>query len=452
MNRNSSYIFSVVLCCMIIGSATLSYGKNRPDNEIAEIREEISLLNLLRGLYLSADQINQLSVLAGKAQEIRDSEQDEVQKNRELIISALSDLRNTLYLAPGSEEAAQKKAGKLEKVVKDIKGENMDSLAALEDQAAAILSDAQLSIVEDFKPCLIPPKDLKNPVRVGQAGNDGILIKTAELIFLTPENLWKTRGDKFLSKILQKIEEEAGEMTASGKEDLKTRLKKISEQIRSLNKVDFELQKSSLAKELLIINPKKAMKHGHRKTGKILQFLLSDTACSVLSKWKECADKIPQFSHSESEECPSYEEAASLVESANKKDDFQNMGENLIKQLTRLHKKRSGNSSLPQINEFLAPVQKHLQQSDRAALITTVLDRLKLLASVKCDPDLQKVCVNVLRRMAQATKFPLLNPVQDPFGLNEELSALKDDPSPDTACSGLLQMAESISGFLNTKN
>jgi len=56
-----------------------------------------------------------------------------------------------------------------------------DKIAKLEEEVEGILSSAQFSIVEDFKPCLILPKSLQDPLRVGQANDaGGKLVKVVE--------------------------------------------------------------------------------------------------------------------------------------------------------------------------------------------------------------------------------------------------------------------------------
>ena len=90
--------------------------------ELDEIREEISILNLLRGLYLSKDQGQKLLVLAQKAQQLRESALAPFLKEKDQIFGSFSKLRDALYLAPGAEKEAQEQAKKVDHEIKEAIG------------------------------------------------------------------------------------------------------------------------------------------------------------------------------------------------------------------------------------------------------------------------------------------------------------------------------------------
>ncbi|MBF0544428.1 MAG: hypothetical protein HQM08_08340 [Candidatus Riflebacteria bacterium] len=435
-------VFFVIFLCFLFSESLATIAREvKPDPEIEKLREEISLLNLLRGLYLTTDQIDKLYEKAKIAEEIREKHFQDLQNLKKDVVSNFSSLKDSLYQSPGLEEKAQSEANKAEKPLKDTNGAAKDKVAQLEDDTMKILTEAQMSILDGFKPCLIPPKDLKNPVRVGQAGNEGHLIKLAELIFLAPDDVWKTRGDKFLDKVMIKMQEEAGEMSKSTQEDLKNRLYKISDKIRSLKKVDFELQKPKLADELLLINPHKALKQGHRQNGQVARFLLTTTALEVLPKWKASVIKYPKLLDCGCED-------GKGTENDKLEADFQKMGENLTKQLTNLYKKRVGFGGLPSQAQFLAPVIKSFQERDQKGLAKAVLDDMDQLTRAECDKPLQNTWANIVRRISQATNLPLLNKENDPYDFFSEFQDAQKETMPEKACIAMQNLAHCIYGFL----
>ncbi|HNV72950.1 MAG TPA: hypothetical protein PKO06_24790, partial [Candidatus Ozemobacteraceae bacterium] len=261
--------------------------------ELEEIREDISLLNLLRGLYLSKDQLGQLLDLANQAQRIRQSTLQPFLDRKDQIIGDFRSLRDSLYLAPGNEKKAQEKAREVDQQMKEAVGGVNDLIYALEEKASSILTSAQICILDDFKACLIPPKDLGNPVRVGQAGAaEGLLGKLTDLIHCAPDRLWKERGDRLLKRVSEKLEEKSGEISPALKQDLNRRLHEIANKIRACNDVDFTLKKHDLAKELLVINPDKGLKHGHRKNGPVARWLLADVTVRVLPQWLKAMERV----------------------------------------------------------------------------------------------------------------------------------------------------------------
>ena len=440
MNRIFTPLLLAALALGLLAPTVTVHGaKPVHDEELADLREEISLLNLLRGLYLSADQVGRLAVLAGKAQALRDQGRALFDARRGEMISAFSGLRDALFLPPGQEKAAQDTASRLDKAFKDEVGRIQDGVAALEGEAAAVLTSAQLAIIDDFKPCLIPPKDLRNPVRVGQAAGDaGKLGITADLIHRCPDDLWLTRGSRLLDTLVTRFQEEAGEMTPAMRDDLRTRLTSIAERIRGMKKVDYALQRPKISEELLLINPKKALKHGHRQTGKIAQFLLSDAAGRVFPRWKTAAAAFPAV------------EPVDLDDGENplSQADLRDKGEKAIRQLTRLYRERRGQAGLPDQARFLAPVRKALDGGrlpEIARELTKAADQLTLAGG---SPGLAKAWQVIIRLVNRAGGLPLLNRQHDPFGFAAEFEASQREQNPEIACQHFQGLAQSLLNFL----
>lgn len=440
MKRLSIPVFFCVFALLLAWSGSPGFAvKPGFDEELADIREEISLLNLLRGLYLTTDQIDRLSALAKKAKNLRDGARAEFDAKRSEIISSFSELRDSLFLAPGQEKVQQDRASNLDKRFKDTTGGIQDAVAAMEDEAAQVLTSAQLAIVSDFKPCLIPPKDLRNPVRVGQAAGDaGKLGVVADLIHRCPEDMWATRGFRLLDTLVTRFQEESGAMTPAMQEDLRSRLKAIAKKIRGLKKVDYALQRPQISEELLVINPQKALKHGHRKTGKIAQFLLSDAAERVLPRWKAASAAQPAHEPIDLEE----------TDGPGDRDNLREKGEKALKQLTRLHKERRGKAGLPDQARFLAPVQQALNRGLLPEIVRELVKAGDQLTMAGGSPALAKAWQVIIRLINRASGLPLLHKEHDPFGFAAEFSTLQQEKNPDTSCQRLQGLAQSLLKFV----
>ncbi len=404
--------------------------------ELEEIRQEISLLNLLRGLYLTKDQINQMLILAEKAREIRESMKKSFEADEESILSTFADLRESLYLDPGKEKVAQEKAKVLDKRIKDAVGNSQDRIFALEQEAATVLTLAQISILEDFKPCLIPPKDFQNPVRVGQAAGDGgLTAKLADLIHATPRDVWKERGSLLIQNISDKMEIELGMMSPEMKSDTKRRLEKISQKVLDCSDVDYVLKRHALAGEFLLINSKKALKHGHKKTGEVARWLLSDNACKVLPRWLKTLGN------------PSSSEIAQIDEELPVGASTLELGAKATELIKKLYNQRKNTNSLPSLKELNVPIKEASEKGDRNLLADVTLKAIDRLVAVKADPPAVRALAQIARQISHGTGFPLLNPNHDPYGFSADLRASIDNGNPAHACRNIRVLIDTLRRF-----
>lgn len=274
----------------IIGLAILLFAATavaEPDdyiNEMGGVVEEISLLNLLRGLYLSEDQARKISALALAAEEIRATARTDISQLNAL--SSLNQLRDELYTALAEEPPAiRSEVVKLDNRAHELTGIALDKIARLEDEVRNALTHGQQKIVWEFVPCIVPELDFENPVRTGQAEASSRLMPALKLIRETPEDMWKKHGQDYLDHILKVTEQEVGKLTDDTREDLRRRLVKHAWKIRRMKEADFMINRNKLAEDLLLVNRERTLRSGYRITGKISRFLLSPHAARVLPKW-----------------------------------------------------------------------------------------------------------------------------------------------------------------------
>lgn len=433
----AGFVLAIAVCAAsVAGFPRAAWSAPRPVAELEEIREEISLLNLLRGLYLSKEQVRKISDLARQAQTLRDTAVEPFLKEKERILKTFSGLRDSLYLAPGAEKTAQEQAQKLDHEMKEAMGSVHDRISQMEEEVDGILTEAQACIVDDFKPCLIPPKDLRNPVRVGQANDTpGALGKVADLIWAAPDGLWKARGSRLLEALAGKLEEESGAMSGAMKADVRRRIGEIAARIRKTSDVDYAVKRGDLAKEFLLIDPGKALKQGHKKIGKNGRWLLSDTAARVLPRWLEAMD---------AQAVPEVREAA---EDAELRLDRKDIAARALMQLQKQYNRRRAAGKLPPYDAFIKPVMDGINADDLRAFLGGVRTCAGQLLDVRPDGDLVKLLAQLARGYAKWLELPLFNPKQDPFGLAADLEAARQNTDPAQACADLLKLVDTVGTF-----
>lgn len=76
----------LVLMIFLLPTASFAYSEPQID-EMGQLIEEISLLNLLRGIYLSEEQAREITVYAVEAEKIR---QEHLKKNKRIELAACS--------------------------------------------------------------------------------------------------------------------------------------------------------------------------------------------------------------------------------------------------------------------------------------------------------------------------------------------------------------------------
>lgn len=281
MKKSLLLIFLIVLAFPAVVTASNGY-----IDEMGEVLEEISLLNLLRGIYLTEAQARKISELAIEAEKLRQLALTEVAEINALPL--MRQLREELFTALAEEPpVVRHEVEDLDMDAHEVTGKMLHQLARFEDEIRALLSPGQRNIFWDFVPCVKPEYSLENPVRTGQAAAGSRLMPVVELIRETPDDMWKRHGQAYIDQVLKIQEQEVGKLTDDSREDLRRRLVKQAWKIRRMNEPDFLINRESLAEELLLVNREHTMRSGHRITGKIARFFLSPVAARIMPRWVE---------------------------------------------------------------------------------------------------------------------------------------------------------------------
>lgn len=226
-------------------------------DKIRELRADINLLNLLNGIHLSTHQMQRVLAAARQAAALRDPRPspERLEAGRRLLAA----LKEALHLIEAGRPIPNElvvrvlnhgRAFRARPRGRDPRKDTNKLVRELE----GLLSDAQKKVLIDYKPCLIPPKNLKDPVRVGQAHDSTAAIRVLKRVRRVPEPLWKRARRKIVDRIVRRSEKAHGSFPKEKRPEVLDEVLKIAEEARALDDADFELRKEELAKRLEFLN------------------------------------------------------------------------------------------------------------------------------------------------------------------------------------------------------
>ncbi|MCX5787191.1 MAG: hypothetical protein NTX64_01590 [Elusimicrobia bacterium] len=291
MKSSATFVLALLLM-----RATLAAEEPRDPRlkEVMKVRQEISLLNLLNGLYLSDEQLGRLIGLAQRADVIEESYAKRFADGADGHLAAVQALRDGLYTPTGPSPDVKERASSGQKVIDAARDRMAEELGGVEEEAKGVLSEGQLAIVETFKPCLLPPKSLSDPVAVGQVSTTEREEAVLDVVRRMPVFLYHHRRATMARMIVERGEREKGKMPDDVREGMIRTLAGRLDAARAMSEVDFGLKKAGLAKEFKLFDDKVTYHQGHRRElGKVSRFLLNGEAAAVMAKYRDAMRSAP---------------------------------------------------------------------------------------------------------------------------------------------------------------
>jgi len=137
-------------------------------------------------------------------------------------------------------------------------------VASLADRIDGVLNDIQRAMVASFSCCILPPRDLVDPVRIGQAQVGDWEIPALEKV-RSLSAIWvplaRHRARTLLERRLRAIKPG---VLSSEVQALREKTDGIIDRARAMSDVDFAIQKQALAAELTALAPP-AIKPEHQR-------------------------------------------------------------------------------------------------------------------------------------------------------------------------------------------
>jgi hypothetical protein len=202
--------------------------------EVKRWREEINNWNLINGLHLSGEQI-------------------------EAIVA--------VYAAPPPKRGARTLSWEEATVVRERSVER-------------ILNPGQREVLADYKACLLPPKDLKNPVRIGQATTNSPADRWLARARKAPEE----RLEELIDRAIAREDERLGPLEPADEWARRILLRRTARRAAQMSDVDFELNRAELAELISRPDPADELKtrieyisRSRGKPGRIASFMLKDS-------------------------------------------------------------------------------------------------------------------------------------------------------------------------------
>ena len=287
--RTVSFLVAALLVPCVLVAAPVVKSDDPAVGEIARLREEINLLNLFNGLNLTTEQIGQLRSYASQAKGLREAYFNHASQTVTEALESFGELRVVLAQNNGLPKRVEQRAALSNERLKELTKQYDADIRELEQSAIAVLMPAQRVVLEEFKPCLIPPRNLKNPVRAGQAGNRERGVELIGNLRRLPEPIYNAKIDEIAEKRLDMYEKHRGKLSTKERIASIARFKSTLGRARKMDDTNFQLEKEELAKQ---IEPKdnlaavlekvdsvRAERFG--KLGKGGRFLLSPAAIGI---------------------------------------------------------------------------------------------------------------------------------------------------------------------------
>jgi len=178
----------------------------RGSEESLALRADIHSLNLLNGLELTPEQMQQVLALAKQAAQVREQARQALAAIEEAAQPAMLELRETLQrggeIPPDLARRVHRAQLQRETILENLQT-RLEQLAA---QVVALLNENQLVLLDEYKPCLIPPKS-RDQSRIGQPlDTSGGAARVLELIRRLPPGVYNQRREAIVQRLAQGLE------------------------------------------------------------------------------------------------------------------------------------------------------------------------------------------------------------------------------------------------------
>ncbi len=237
-------------CAVLVAMATLLPAGDTapadPTAQIQQLKQQIEAQNLINGLGLTAEQLSSLDTLAQETQARRT---ELLATKQDLLRQYIEDCdRLRAALAQGSEVPPEVAGAfhKSETAVKEAMLGFEKELSERSKRVAAILTPEQLEVVRTFKPCMLPPKDQKEPVRAGQSTESARAEKLLQRLRAMDEARFDVLKEEIVERILDEYEHSHMPFTEEEHASERDRILAEAVRARAMSDAEFELSKRDL--------------------------------------------------------------------------------------------------------------------------------------------------------------------------------------------------------------
>jgi len=120
----------------------------------------------------------------------------------------------------------------------------------LAPEVDAILTDAQKAIMQNFTCCLVPPRDLSDPVRAGEVEVSDNSVKALRYCRSVSQDRWSAVRERLVGLELQGRMARSPGLDQPGIEALRRQIEGVLDKARAMTDTEFEMKKAELCAAL----------------------------------------------------------------------------------------------------------------------------------------------------------------------------------------------------------
>lgn len=237
------FVFLCSVCCY-------SADMMQPVKELKDTIADIQSLNLIVGLHLTRTQMMELLRINNKIEEAFKTREKKIRETLKTYKEFKEGLiRNGFEL----DKKLMVRTGELHRDEKDF----MEGFKNLQQQcfveATEVLTDAQKKVMQNYRACLLPTNDLKNPARIGQADRSSHFVNILRKARNAPDDKIEEMIENFWAKAEKKMKKKL-----KNEEEIKKHKELLGEVVaeaRNMTEAEFELNKESLIEKLVLDKP-----------------------------------------------------------------------------------------------------------------------------------------------------------------------------------------------------
>jgi len=225
-----------------------------PNNQL--LHNQVSLLNLIDALWLEQHQLNGIvSVLQDYNSEIENLYYElEAAHTSPDYGAAMAELRDTLMTGRQPDDELKRRVNSLSGPDHDLRLRYQETQRLAAGEIMPLLTENQLVILGEYKPCLFNQDDPLNPERVGQASASGLMIDKLQEARNRPPRLTDAEFNHRVDSGLRRLAEMSSRATPFDVDidDEVERLRGIFDRALAMSDEEFALEAASLAAEMSI--------------------------------------------------------------------------------------------------------------------------------------------------------------------------------------------------------
>ena len=253
--------------------------------EIRELHQEIILYNLINGLNLDQEQIENLLLVLKEVDKKKESHRQKIEQQVDAMRESLLQLKERLENEEEVDPELAKSVRKKSHLMREERFSFLKELKSYEEQVKNILNPNQVYMIEKFKPCLV----LSGESFIGQAEHrEAPSLRLLSRIREMDKDDFEWKKERILQRHIWHLEDRIGPMSDEEKEAEKERIEKILTEIRSLSELEFEMKKEELGKKLiepLGESQRKALRMKKRRGDeKMVRLFFNPTMIKILEK------------------------------------------------------------------------------------------------------------------------------------------------------------------------